>query len=456
MVRVVYHWIWIALLIAALWPVQPARAEVRGELALITWVRDDDAAWAVIRHGAAPALLRRRLPVPGALLYDAEFSPDGRYLAYYTGGVSAPGGELRTDLTLHVLRLADGAVVRSIPLVAPDFPDNITTTAQALAARGGTFSTIMGLDEAVWAAYVGALRRMAWSPDARHLAFAGSIDGPTSDLYLYTPAEDAITRLSDGLEQIDRIRWSPDSRWVWHSTVSYAFCQSCDGHQYAAAADGSTMIQLPGDDVHRFMGWLDDAHFLETDQANGPGDFDLRVVAVESGAVTTLWPGVHERFALDWDAQRLVVLGHPGTNWSPDVQLYLIDLATGEQTARNVGSLDAGEDDPLLAALAAPGMPSCLVPPLVYPCDEALFRSTAPDGSLRVLDDGSVVDRNGQRVWPSVPALARGSVSWRPGGRGYYVLRGDTLYYRDLTTGAVSRLTRGVVQILWLGRNYNQ
>lgn len=458
----VYRLLWIVLVLVLLWPaprvVAAARAPVadRGELALITWVRGEgDSAWVVIRNGAAPALLRRKLPVPGAVLYDAEFSPDGRYLAYYTGAVSRPGQPVAADLTLHILRLGDGVMVRAIPLLPPDFPANIAATAQALAARGGTFRTIVGLDEAIWAAYGSGLRRLAWSPDAQHLAFAGSMDGPTTDLYLYTPADDTVTRLSDGLEQIDRLRWSPDSRWIWHSTVSYGFCQACDGSQYAAAVDGSAMITLPGNDVHRFLGWLDDRCFLETDQANGPGNFDLRVVDVESAAVTTLWPGVHERFALDWEAQRLVVLGHEEVSWNPNVQIYAIDLATGEQTVHSPASLTGDESDPLLAAVAAPGVPSCYAPPRVHPCDDRRFRNSAPDGTWRVLDDGSVVNRDGEVVWPPAPALARGSVSWQPDGRGTYVLKGGTLYHRDLTTGAITRLTRGVVQILWLGHNDN-
>lgn len=444
------RWIVLALTVLVtglLWS-RPLHAADGGTVTVITAPRGpDQPAWVIVRDGANPALLRRQAPVPATQLADAAASPDGRYLAYYRGDISLPAEPLRADLALHILRLADGVDVRAIPLAAPDFPANIARTAELLTARDTTLATIVDFDEAIWMAYRDGLRRLAWSPDGTRLAFSGSMDGPTSDLYLYTPADDSIQRLSDGIEQMDRLRWSPDGRWIWHGTVSFAYCQACDGGQYAAAADGSAMITLPGDDVHRFLGWLDDTHFLQTDQANGPGDFELAAVDLTNGAAAILWPGTHERFALDWSGQRLALIGTPGRQWDPNVRLYGVDLQTGDVEERAADGLSPDDPDPLVAALSGANNRPCATTPIIRPCEETPYNPAAPDGAAYVAADGSLVDPAGTVLLPPVPAWAGARILWQPDGSGYYGLQQGTLFYRDRATGALKRLARHVQRV---------
>ena len=73
-------------------------------------------------------------------------------------------------------------------------------------------------------------------PDDRQRVTVGTLEVTAVD----DNADDGIIfdpmRLTDGIEQVNEMRWSPDGQWIWHNTISYGYCQTCDGHQYAAAA----------------------------------------------------------------------------------------------------------------------------------------------------------------------------------------------------------------------------
>ena len=66
-----------------------------------------------------------------------------------------------------------------------------------------------------------SVAKPAWSPDGRYLAFAGAIDGPTSDLYLYDSNQDEIIRVSSGPNQAYGPTWNSDSSGVLHQEVKY-------------------------------------------------------------------------------------------------------------------------------------------------------------------------------------------------------------------------------------------
>ena len=57
----------------------------------------------------------------------------------------------------------------------------------------------------------------AWSHDGEQLAFFGVMDGPSSDLYVYSTKDDQITRLTSGPSQGYQPSWSPDDQYIVHS-----------------------------------------------------------------------------------------------------------------------------------------------------------------------------------------------------------------------------------------------
>ncbi|MCX6047233.1 MAG: hypothetical protein NT075_19175, partial [Chloroflexi bacterium] len=175
-----------------------------------------------------------------------SFSPDGAWLAYYTGAVSRPNQAASDDLALHLLNVASGELLTVATLLPPNFPENLAINARLIGARIPEVADDPQLVEGIWWGFAEALTINAWSPDSQKLAFAGAMDGPSSDLYLFDVEKRTLTRLTDGPEQITAMHWSPNGQWIWHNTVAIGFCEGCYGHKYSVASDGSQVITIPG------------------------------------------------------------------------------------------------------------------------------------------------------------------------------------------------------------------
>ena len=404
---------------------------------------DATATPATLRFYSADAELVHEVALPlGSAISANALAPDGRHWAYLSGAVSGPdalaqGKELQRDLTLHIVSTLDGTTVITVPLLPSNFPNNISLNAVALVQRDPSLTEFDDLAEAVWLAFKSSLGLFAWSLDGTQLAFSAATDGPSTDLYLYDLATNRVTRLTDGIEQIEGIRWSPDGTWIWHSTISYGYCQVCDGHHYAAAADGSTVVTLPGNDIYRFLGWVDDGSYLVTDQANGPGTFALQRVEIATGISEMLWDGVHEGYVYDPANLRLGIIGSRERSFDPDTQVFIVDLATGQdEEFDDLVSALAGE--PWLAPLAARPLnhPCHRAGLLVHPCLETPFDPLSPDGDYRVTSYNAVVESSsGARILPFAGKLGRRSnVLWRPDSAGIFFVLANAIYYRTMMT----------------------
>ncbi len=445
------------LALVALAFITPSPLTAAGEFGLLAVIEPGDDAQApstlrlVSADGSSGQTIT--LPVPIGMLPDEALAPDGTHLAYYSGGVNLPDQPEQNDLTLHIVRLDEGAAVevRTIDLLPPSFPDNIAQNARLLLQRDPALGDLEDLTEAVWWAFAYSLDHFAWSPDGTQLAFSAATDGPSSDLYVYSTTADEVTRLTDGIEQIDGIRWSPDGALIWHSSISYGLCQTCDGGRYAAAADGSGVVVQPGDDVDRFLGWVDDGAYLSTDQANGPGDFALSRVDIAAGTSTMLWPGTHQAFVYDPLANRLGVVGTVAPTYSPDSHVFVVDLATDGRVEYATAE-EAIAAEPWLAPLAAPNQHPCARPGVrVYPCNDTHFDPLSPDGAYVVSADGAVLRTDDETEVLGADATGAGAqILWRPDSAGYFTVQAKNVHYRDLPTGVVKPVSDNAAIVRWL------
>ncbi len=185
----------------------------------------------------------KTLPLPtGATIINLAHtvSPDGKWLAFYTGSAE----QKKSDLSLNLMDLSSGQARLLTRLLSADYPQNFRQAADLLDKQG--VKLVEGIDQAqiLYEAFMNGIDALAWSPDGRYLAFAGQMDGPTSDLYVYDLQSQATRRLSDGLEQILSITWSPDGRWILHGSANLVG-EGVDIHYYAAAVEGGVMKTLP-------------------------------------------------------------------------------------------------------------------------------------------------------------------------------------------------------------------
>jgi WD40 repeat protein len=268
-------------------------------------------------------------------------SPDGKWLAFYTGSagdhVDTPASGT-FDLTLNLLDLATGEEQVITPLLSKDYPNNFVEAAGQLNDPDITA-------EYLYQAFVyGITRALAWSPDGRYLAFAGQMDGLSSDLYLYDVETKTIRRLSSGDQELQWIDWSPDGKWILHSGV-YWVGTGMRYDIYAATIDGasapyiSTNIKDNGIDT-----WLNTHQYLESDGENVVGLYGLRLVDIDTGKITRIWDGSFYSYAVEkggkWvavfvsspDASPVSANGDFVFDFDFVPAIYLINLATLEKS----------------------------------------------------------------------------------------------------------------------------
>jgi len=165
-----------------------------------------------------------------------------------------------------------------------------------------------------------------WSNNGRYIAFAGEMDGPTWDLYVYNTQDRSISRLSSGIENIVNISWSPEGDYILH-TSAWDVCMGGCERWWIARSDGSDVWELdvPGNTVY---GWVTNEMFSTTNHTNGPGLLTLNNVDILANEATSVWP--HQFYSYKFDS----ISGKAGINVETWGDLpggfYLYDYLTGE------------------------------------------------------------------------------------------------------------------------------
>jgi hypothetical protein len=426
----------------------------------LVYVREQGSQLTIVSvaaDGTGP--IARPLPpgasLPVSLRFPADLaaavSPDGRWVAFYTGSAGEAGHAASGpfDLALNLLRLADGQVVRLTSLLSPDYPDNFRqVAAQLMAQDPQNYPADFDWAGLLQSICLSGIRSLDWSPDGRHLAFAGEMDGPSSDVYVYDLETGAIRRLTDGPSQVQWLAWSPDGRWILHSAEgTYALAGSSPDF-YAAAADGSGVkdLRFSGE----FAGWLGPGEALLNAAANGPGKFDLQAFDLEQGRVTPIWMDQFEAFALDPQADVLAVSRSFSlhTTADPDTErgLFFVDRAAGEPWLAASGTwmnvvfwgapvlrFVAMDVQQRTVAVAGDGAVTAL-------SDEALWPVPSPDRRWLALYGG--VNAAGLELFDDTGRLVRrasdevvNTLAWRPDSAGLFFAAGGELDYVAVAGG---------------------
>ncbi len=272
-------------------------------------------------------------------------SPDGKWLAYHTG---APDSFLfpfdfsyqgPNDLALNLLNLETNESKLITPLLSEDFPNNFQQQADIF-KKTGIPSELQPVQDILanilYGSFLNGINSLAWSPNGRHLAFAGQMNGLSSDLYVYDMESQSIRQLSSGSEEIQWISWSPSGKGVLHGST-YWVGMGMECRTYIADLDGTSVRYLsegmrcyPPDD------WLDEFTFLENENENGTGNFHLRSINTQTGGIIMYWEGAFGTYAVDTKNGFLLLGAHADTYPFPTngfkAGLYLIDLNNGRKT----------------------------------------------------------------------------------------------------------------------------
>jgi hypothetical protein len=384
---------------------------------------------------------------PSAGFYGSpRFSPDGKWLVYYYGMLPTEE-ELNFDdsyeLTMKLLSLTDGEIKNQVNLLSPDFPASIEAESYA--------SFLSGFDS------------HNWSPNGRYLAFAGAMDGPSSDIYLLDIVDQSVIRLTDGPGNIQWIIWSPDGNRILHSSTN-DYCQTpatCDEY-FVITKDGNSAAPIPDIPTEHGgffygIGWLTPSKYVFFGVSNG-GHTPLRYFDLNRQRTIQVFPEYTTGFGgeIDYFSHTLMAMDYDrGVLW--------YDATTGENGILNLGlcgpdegncyerygRMDFGEyryfvsSDYDSALINAKGAGTSLG-------ESAKNIWCSPDGQWMVSEhmesiSFSLFDTQLQKIRDiSLNGDFFYSLLWRPDSKGFFVHMDGNLFYFDLSRNKLEKVDTGL------------
>jgi len=370
-------------------------------------------------------------------------SPDGHWLAFYTGTAGdftkmpAPG---TSDLTLNLLDLETGRMQVVTPLLSKDYPNNFEEATKKLNNPDTTAGTLFG-------AFVGGIAQaLAWSPDGKYLAFAGQMNGLSSDLYIYDMEAKTIQRFSSGDEELQWLDWSPDGKWIVQGSAFWAG-EGMQYSEYAVTKDGSITHNLS---TGYLDAWLNPHQYFEFDNANGWGNFNLRLVDVDTGKITTIWRGIFHEYEIDpsgnWlDLVAITSVIPPESekpNFTPGLQLINLntykDIQNPEPLADPQNAFIRTEDGktvPLVVPLKLSGEIISASPDLKY-------WIVAVDQDIRIYSSDIKLIKE---ISVSVQNSALTDLKWNPNSSNLFLMYSTSIYSVNIPTGEINLVETNLI-----------
>jgi len=248
-------------------------------------------------------------------------SPDGKWLAYYTGSsIEEP-----YDLALHILNLEAQTTIPIATLIAPGFPENLdpVKTSDPIELEGCNSGPCR--ISIIQLAFHEGIESMDWSPDSQALAFAAQIDGPSSDVYLYEIQDKAIHRLVSDLENVWQIDWSPNGKRILYqnSTAGVTYTS-----RYVYVVDPKNSATQSPKSIYGGLfwnkhGWIAEDLFLVSSGGEGAPPQNIRYINTDTQQVTELWPDEAQYVSID-PVKQQIILARSGFD-RPEVQgIYIV------------------------------------------------------------------------------------------------------------------------------------
>lgn len=279
----------------------------------------------VVRSNSGDGLLvydrsgqgRQIFSLPEKIGYYSAFSPDGKWFAFYTGEFGRGDGERDLPVTLNILNTKDGTIHKVADVVTDVSAKKLPELVAKLKALDPDY--YKPIDDWDWAesAIIGAfaerLFSFVWSPDSDALAFAGQMEGLSSDVYLYDVGTGAVQKLNDDLESVWSIFWSPDGKKI-------LFQNAYPGNTYVSSTlhiveSGAKTAKDPESVFSSWFfaggSWLSPNLLLVGQGSDTGGNSRLQTLNVNTKQLSTyLWEDVYTTAVVDPESQNILLNTH--------------------------------------------------------------------------------------------------------------------------------------------------
>ena len=263
-------------------------------------------------------------------------SPDGKWLAFYTGNFEDSSTPINLPITLKLLNISDGTVIDVANIVTDGYREKLEQLAENLKKLyPEEYKPIDNHDwvsGSVRSAFEWSIYSVSWAPDGHTLAFAAQIDGISSDVYLYNLETSSIEQIEGSIQNVSNINWSPDGKYI-------VFRDSEPGYVYTgsslyAVKPSNRVIDNP---KSLYSGtwlsvgkWLSPNLLLVADGTDTAGNFNLQALNVNTGQLKTLWLDAVGDYAVDPSNQIIAI--NTGEFTEPEkLGLYFVTYG-GRQT----------------------------------------------------------------------------------------------------------------------------
>jgi WD40 repeat protein len=395
--------------------------------------------------------------------YDLKaISPDGEWLAFHTGTRDS-------TLFLILLYLPDGTVHPITQIMSPDYEKRLAEIVKKL--------TIISPEQfppnEVWTANLPMVFRehiqaVAWSPDGRYLAFAGMIDGQSSDVYLFDTKTGITKRLTDNNLPVYTISWSPDGMWV-------IYRNAIPGNVYQGATFQAVKLGNPQKAakpkplINSFWwnlgDWLDPKKILMFNTWDTACCGDLRSMNIETGQIKPLWKDGFDDYAIDPENKIIAVNISPEGYSNPKLKpgLYFVTYdgvykqvsSNGylrfsfhaSKSARFVGSDGKGN----VYAVALDGSRT-----LLCSREEAHYTIALDDQWMAVFDkSGADLITTDNQIVRTFPISDISTILFRPDSKGAFIVANQQLYYLSLPAGELKLVSECEPKDCWFDAYHN-
>jgi hypothetical protein len=307
-------------------------------------------------------------------------APHGELVAFVQG-------EQITTKLLKVLSIQDYTLLQTIDLLGYE-------------GKELTFSNEQDANDFIEDRYF-AVGQPVWSSDGSKLAFVGSQEGPSPDVYIYDVEANEVTRLTSGPAHAVDLNWSPDDKYIFHAGAEKLWIgYSGSGYSgwtfYSARADGSSVITVYQSEIDQghenIVAWYSNNQVLMDSGYWFCGRFDLRLVDIESGERATIWPGQYDQIAYDpvsrtallwvspqaFDTDECGPAGEPG--------LYLVSIPNGQW--EKVAGFD---DSYLIFSIAWDQQASKFILDM-----DTVWALVSPEGKVEILEGQPITSPDGK------------------------------------------------------------
>ena len=419
----------------------------------------------------ADGSLQKYIQVPDFSV-PTDVSPDGKWLAYESGSYK----DEPHAIALHLLNLDDGTSQFVTNLVSPDFPENLDPIVDSMSQYDPSLygndcmdtKCRRSLVEGELLSTVGIFR---WSPDSQFLSFAAQIDGPSTDIYIYNMREKTIRRLTDDLQNVEWMEWSPDGKRLLYTNdlpgIVYSgrtfHVTDLEGRSFALSKE-----ILTRDSQWYIHGWISNNLCLLQALYPEPGqrhERQLLVANIENGQLTEIWPFHTNAVAIDISNQTIILsfavyfFDDPIPN-APEQGTYVISTngdrkRISDRTFSPIisSSQIIGIDGDERAAYHIRSDGSIK---RIGATDWGLANSSSPNKKWFFLEQEeregiqkvSLYDHNDQQIksWMIDGELI--DAAWRPDSLGIFLLTEDNIYYLDIPGGEPKLLNVEVPPLL--------